>query len=99
MTRGATTYKLNTHVSADTSFIQAIATEVVKAITPTLASLRPVTVQPALLNVKDAAIYLGRSEQSVQHLIFDKLIPVVRIGRRVHLHRADLDRFIEQNKY
>jgi len=90
---------LNAHTPADTGFIQAIAAEVVKAITPALANLRPVTVQPALLSVKDAAVYLGRSEQSVQHLIFEKLIPVVRIGRRVHLHRADLDRFIEQNKY
>ena len=28
-------------------------------------------VQPALLSVKDAAVYLGRSEQAIQHLIFD----------------------------
>ena len=52
-----------------------------------------------LLNVKQAAIYLGRSEQSVQHLIFQRDIPVVRMGRRVHLHRSDLDAWIEKNKY
>jgi excisionase family DNA binding protein len=56
-------------------------------------------VQPALLNVKDAAVYLGRSEQSVQHLIFQKELPVVRAGRRVHLDRRDLDAWIEKNKY
>ena len=56
-------------------------------------------VQPALLNVKEAAVYLGRSEQSVQHLIFEKELPVVRVGRRVHLDRRDLDAWIEKNKY
>jgi excisionase family DNA binding protein len=56
-------------------------------------------VQLALLGVKDAAIYLGRSEQSVQHLIFQKDLPVVRAGRRVHLDRKDLDAWIEKNKY
>src|SRR6516225_5661384 len=50
-------------------------------------------------NSKAAAIYLGRSEQSVQHLIFQKELPVVRLGRRVHLDRRDLDRWIEKNKY
>ena len=56
-------------------------------------------VQPVLLNVKDAAAYLGRSEQAVQHLIFQKELPVVRAGRRVHLDRRDLDAWIEKNKY
>ena len=56
-------------------------------------------VKPALLTVKDAAAYLGRSEQSIQHLIFTKELPVVRVGRRVHLDRRDLDLWIEKNKY
>jgi excisionase family DNA binding protein len=56
-------------------------------------------VQPALLSVKDAATYLGRSEQAVQHLIFQKDLPVVRAGRRVHIARADLDAWIEKNRY
>jgi excisionase family DNA binding protein len=56
-------------------------------------------VQPTLLNVKDAAIYLGRSEQAVQHLIFRRELPVVRVGRRVHLDRRDPDAFIERHKY
>jgi excisionase family DNA binding protein len=56
-------------------------------------------VDPVLLNVKEAAIYLGRSKQSVQHLIFQRELPVVRVGRRVHLDRRDLDAWIERNKY
>lgn len=43
--------------------------------------------------------YLGRSEQSVQHLIFQRELPVVRVGKRVHLHRPDLDDWIGKNKY
>jgi len=57
------------------------------------------SVQPVLLNVKEAAVYIGRSEQAVQHLIFQKDLPVVRMGRRVHLDRRDLDTWIEKNKY
>lgn len=56
-------------------------------------------VQPVLLSVKDAGVYLGRSEQSIQHLIFSHELPVVRVGRRVHLDRRDLDLWIEKNKY
>lgn len=82
-----------------TELVEAIAAEVCKRIAPMITSMTPVYVQPALLDVKQAAIYIGRSEQAVQHLIFEKELPVVRVGRRVHLHRADLDRWIEQNKY
>ena len=52
-----------------------------------------------LLDVKQAAVYLGRTEQSIQHLIFARELPVVRVGRRVHLHRTDLDDWIEKNKF
>jgi excisionase family DNA binding protein len=54
--------------------------------------------QAALLTVKQAGIYLGRSKQSVQHLIFQRELPVVRAGRRVHLDRHDLDAWIAKNK-
>ena len=80
--------------------VNAIAEQVVARVKPELAQiLQAPQVQPVLLNVKDAAIYLGRSEQSVQHLIFQKDLPVVRLCRRVHLGRRDLDRWIEKNKY
>ena len=66
---------------------------------PEIAKLSIPTIQPALLDVKQTATYLGRSEQSIQHLIFSHDLPVVRVGRRVHLDRKDLDGFIEKNKY
>jgi len=53
---------------------------------------------PRLLTVKDAATYIGRTEQAVQHLIHRRELVVVRRGRRVHLDRGDLDRWIETNK-
>jgi excisionase family DNA binding protein len=75
---------------------KAVAEEVVTKLREELS--RPHEVMPALLTVKAAAVYLGRSEQSIQHLIFQKELPVVRVGRRVHLDRRDLDRWIEMNK-
>jgi excisionase family DNA binding protein len=79
--------------------IKAVAAEVASMLKGELARASTYTVQPVLLTVKQAAVYLGRSEQSVQHLIFQKELPVVRVGRRVHLDRRDVDLWIEKNKY
>jgi len=71
---------------------QAISAAILKQInTPAVA--------PVLLSCKEAGLYLGRSEQSIQHLIQEGVIPTVRVGRRVHLHRKDLDAWIERNKF
>jgi excisionase family DNA binding protein len=82
------------------NLVQAIAERVIAKIMKELSGvgLHP-RVQPALFTVKEAAIYLGRSEQALQHLIFQKELQVVRVGRRVHLDRHDLDCWIEKNKY
>jgi excisionase family DNA binding protein len=79
--------------------VRAMASEIASMLKGEMARLTAPSVQPALLTVKQAAVYLGRSEQAVQHLIFQKDLPVVRIGRRVHLDRRDLDAWIEKNKY
>jgi excisionase family DNA binding protein len=79
--------------------VKAVAAEVASMLKGEMAGASVRAVQPALLNVKQTAAYLGRSEQSVQHLIFQKELPVVRVGRRVHLDRRDLDAWIEKNKY
>jgi excisionase family DNA binding protein len=55
-------------------------------------------IAPRLLTVKEAASYIGRTEQAVQHLIHRRELIVVRRGRRVHLDRTDLDRWIDGNK-
>jgi excisionase family DNA binding protein len=51
-----------------------------------------------LFNIKEAAMYLGRSEWSVRRLIWGGDLPEVRHGRRVQLDVCDLDAFIDRNK-
>jgi excisionase family DNA binding protein len=51
-----------------------------------------------LLTAKEAAEYIGRSEQAMRHLIHQRDIPVVRMGRCVRIDRRDLDTWIENNK-
>jgi excisionase family DNA binding protein len=55
-------------------------------------------VMPRLLCVDQAAAYLGRSKEAVQHMVASGKIPVVRSDRRVFLDIRDLDAWIEQNK-
>ena len=77
---------------------RALASEIAEMLKPEIARLATPSVQPVLLTVKEAAVYLGRSEQAIQHLVFERELPVVRVGRRVHLHKRDLDAWIEANK-
>ena len=77
---------------------KTLASELAERLKQEIAHLASPSVQPALLTVKEAGVYLGRSEQAIQHLIFERQLPVVRFGRRVHLDRRDLDAFIEKNK-
>ena len=51
-----------------------------------------------LVTVEQAALYLGRTKAAVQHLIAEKIIPVVRLDKRIFIDRSDLDRLIEQSK-
>jgi excisionase family DNA binding protein len=56
------------------------------------------TIKPRLLNIDEAASYLGRTPGALRMLIHRGTIAVVRIGGRVQLDREDLDRLIEVNK-
>lgn len=51
-----------------------------------------------LLTIKEAGIYLGRSEWSVRELIWAGSLPSVKVGRRIHLDIYDLDKWIEAHK-
>ena len=53
---------------------------------------------PRLLNVNEAAEYVGRTPKALRHMIASGVIPAIREGSRVHLDRADLDRWIEMRK-
>ena len=85
-------------ISADSiigSFVRLIAEGVRKELARDSTAVR--TVAPRLLSVDDGATYLGRSKASLQHLISQRRIPVVREGGRVFLDVHELDRWIEQN--
>jgi excisionase family DNA binding protein len=81
----------------DERFVTALATEIAARINPQIQRRNGASVN-RLLSVKEAAAYIGRTEQALQHLIHKREIIVVRKGRRVHLDRNDLDRWIETNK-
>lgn len=51
---------------------------------------------PRLLNVKQAAEYLGRTESAVRQLIHKKVLPVVRFDRAIRIDVRDLDRLIDE---
>ncbi len=55
-------------------------------------------VKPRLLTVEQAAVYLGRTEEGVRHLIASDRLPTVRMDRRVYIDVRDLDRLIEESK-
>jgi excisionase family DNA binding protein len=54
--------------------------------------------EPRLLRVDEAAKYIGRTPKALRHLIANGAVPAVREGGRLHLDRADLDRWIELRK-
>jgi excisionase family DNA binding protein len=51
--------------------------------------------EPRLLSVNDAARYIGRTPKALRHMIANGAIATIREGGRIHLDRADLDRWIE----
>lgn len=54
--------------------------------------------QKRLLTVKEAAVYLCRSVDSVRELIWAGKLPHVRFDRRIHIDIFDLEKFVEENK-
>lgn len=78
------------------TFADLVATRVVERVADRVGASNPI--QQRLLTVDQAAAYLGRSKASLQHLISDQTIPVVRHDRRVFLDRCDLDEWIDAAK-
>ena len=81
----------------DENFVTALAAQIVARLIPEIEQ-HSRTRTARLLTVREAAAYIGRTEQAVQHLIHKRELVVVRKGRRVHVDRIDLDRWIEANK-
>jgi len=53
---------------------------------------------PRLLNIPDAAKYMGCTVWFVRTLIWGRQVPHVRFGKRFLLDRSDLDTFIDSQK-
>ena len=51
-----------------------------------------------LLTVKEVSKYYGMTESYWRKQIFNRTIPIVKMGKSVRLKRADIERFIEDNK-
>jgi excisionase family DNA binding protein len=75
------------------AFADRVAAKVVER---TQNGLAPV--KPRLLTVDQAAVYIGRTKEAVQHLISGSRLPSVRSDRRVFVDVLDLDAWIEDNK-
>lgn len=58
-------------------------------------------VNPALLSRKEAAVYLGVSEQTlaIWKSTGRYALPVVKVGRLAKYRRSDLDGFLERNTW
>ena len=51
-----------------------------------------------LLKTKEAAQLLNLSENTIRMWIWQKRLPVVRLGRAVRLRREDLEHLVERNR-
>ena len=51
-----------------------------------------------LLRAKEAAQFLNVSENTIRMWIWQRRLPVVRLGRAVRLCRQDLEELIERNR-
>jgi excisionase family DNA binding protein len=73
------------------TFAEAIADKLAER----LKTDRPVK---RLLSTTEAGEYIGRTKGAVTMLVRREKLTGVKVGRRLHIDRADLDRFVEQNK-
>jgi excisionase family DNA binding protein len=78
--------------------IEALAKRVAEHVRAELAQDGGARIKARLLTVEQAAMYLGRTEEAMQHLIASGKIQTVRFDRRVFLDIRDLDRLIEDYK-
>ena len=80
------------------ALLGSLADQVAERVGKRLSESNNATIRPRLFTVDQAAVYLGRSKTSLQHLIAERTIPVVRHDRRVFLDRVDLDEWIDAAK-
>jgi excisionase family DNA binding protein len=81
----------------DEKVIAEVAERIAERVIRQLRLTNDANVYPRLMTKKQAAKFLGRTENSVSHLIHRREIPVVRHGRSVRLDREALSRWITED--
>lgn len=51
-----------------------------------------------LYSIKDAAVFLGRSDWSVREMLWAAKLPYIKDGKRIFIDIVDLEAWIERNK-
>jgi len=80
------------------SLIRTLADRVAAQVRADLAENTNSVLKRRLLTVEQAAIYMGRTEEAIQHMVASGKIPTVRIDRRVFIDIRDLEVLIEDSK-
>ena len=80
------------------SRLEAVLDELAGLIVAKLNDSAVLPLRPRLLTVGQAANYIGRTRDGVQHLIASGKLPCVKADRRNFLDVRDLDAWIESSK-
>jgi excisionase family DNA binding protein len=62
------------------------------------SSKSTVSVEPRLLTVRQAALYLACSVHAIRQLQWSSAIPSLKIGKLIQFDKADLDSFVNAQK-
>jgi excisionase family DNA binding protein len=57
-----------------------------------------IEIQPKLINIKEAAAYIGATVWFMRTIVLENRIPFVRFGHRLLFDPTDLDAFIQREK-
>ena len=78
--------------------LDALADKVAQRLREDAPAAGSPSVRPRLLTVEQAAVYIGRSKEAVQHMTSSGKLPTVRSDRRVFVDVEDLDGWIREHK-
>jgi excisionase family DNA binding protein len=59
---------------------------------------QPANVDRKLLNIDEAALYLGVTERWMKDAIAQRRFPIIKVGKLLRFHTDDLDAYIESRR-
>lgn len=78
--------------------LDSVLEELAERIASKVSRASSLPLRPRLLTVEQAASYIGRTREGVQHLIASGKLPCVKADRRNFVDVRDIDAWIDQNK-